>query len=121
MDASQSQAQSHFKEQVLLYIEVLKEEQGRAKELAELRKHKKRLRDDITKHMRTQDMDDATIPDTATISRTTKRRLQTLKRSSVEAWLAGVLGEEGRATEEVGKLYDARDIVETDELTVSEA
>ena len=33
----------------------------------ELRKHKKRLRDEITGHMRSHEMDDATIPDTAFI------------------------------------------------------
>lgn len=124
MEPSQSTrtgADPEFKKSVLLYIEVLKEEQGRAKELTELRKHKKRLRDEITGHMRSHDMDDATIPDTATISRTTKRRLDTLKRSAVETWLAGLLGEDGRASEEVGKLYDARGVTEVEELMVSQA
>ena len=111
-----------LKENALQYVAVLREEKVRSQALSEMRAQKKRLREVISRLMRENDMDDATLPEEGTtISRRSRRRLQPLKRSSVEAWAAQLFGSNERAGEEVGKLYDERGVSITEDLTVTQA
>lgn len=114
-------AQSELKEAVLAYIDVIKEEKSRAKQLAELRANKKRLREDLSDLLRSTGNDGAVIEGVATVSRTSRRRLQPLKRTAVEEWAAGLLGGADRGAEEVSRLYDTRDVSTVEDLTVRQA
>lgn len=111
-----------LKEAVLRYVDVLREEKEKAAALSRKRSEKKVLREEITKLMRQSNLQDAKLEDTGTlVSRRPKRRLQALKRSAVEAWAAELIGDQEKTVEEVGRLYEGRDVTFTEELTVTEA
>lgn len=110
-----------FKKNVELFISILREEKDRSKELSELRTTKKRVKEEIRQWMLAQELDEATVPNTATLTRVPRKRVQALKRQAVESWARQVLGGDERSLQEVGKLYDSRDVKHIDDLVVQQA
>jgi len=107
-----------FKKNVKLYISILKDEKERTKALSELRGHKRRLNEAIRAYMINQQLDEATIPDTATLTRVAKRRILSLKKPALEAWANDLMGGDERSLQEVGKLWDAREVKVVDQLQI---
>lgn len=107
-----------LKNLALQYIELLRDEKQRSRSLSDVRTQKKKLRAAIQHLLAEQNSEGAEIPDVATITRQTKRRLQPLKRADVETWAAALIGDEQRTIEEVGKLYDGRSVTIVEDLAV---
>ena len=109
-----------FKRNVETYISVLREERDQAKALADIRATKRQLNEKLKKYMMAQELDEATVPNTATLSRVPKRRILALKRPAVEAWAKDIFGNGDRSLQEVSRLYDTREVKTVEELLVTE-
>ena len=115
------QLKEQLKHDTDLLEEVENEEKTRAKEVSQLRSEKRRLNQAIGQHMVALGLDEATVPSGTTISRTERRRVQPLKKTAVQAWACQLLGDKQRGLQEVGRLYDAREVKVTQEIVVQRA
>lgn len=105
-----------FKHNVEAYITVLRTEKEQAKTLADTRAKKRKMVERLKHYMLQEDMETANVSNIATLTRVPKHRIQALKRDTVEAWAAQVLGE--GSLQEVDKLYDSREVKTVEELVV---
>lgn len=111
-------SEEDFKNNVRTYIDVLRNEKRLSKELSDLRGHKRKMKEALADWMARQDLEHLEVNDLASLTRVPRKRVQTLKRQAVEQWAQQVLGGDERGLQEVGKLYDARDVKHVEDLLV---